>query len=231
MKCRMLVLLLAGSALCALGCDGGDGTGVGGLGGAGGGGLGGTGGGVSGGIPTCSGTFTACGGDLTGKWALDGMCLEGDLKTLLAQEEELPPECADAIEDVSIQASGTIEFANGTQTSDLTRVIDMKVKYTSACFSAIAGASVAMDQTICKQLSSSFENPDEEDPEATGSCSFSGGACNCTMHIDDREQSSTGYTVSGNRMTTEDGDSVEFCISGTKLTVREDSGRTMLHRI
>jgi hypothetical protein len=220
MKCRMLVLLLAGSALFQLGCGSGSG-----------------GGGAS--VATCSGTFNACGGDLTGKWAIDGVCVEGDIKTLISQEVEgMPTECNDLIKGVSIDMSGTVEFANGTQTSDVTTAMEMKFKYTSACASALSGMPITMDANLCSVLAESANKQDEEetDKKTSATCSFSGGTCNCTMSSSGRDQSSTTYAVSGNTFSTGDGDIEEYCVSGKNLTVRDKSsadvaGQTKLHRI
>jgi hypothetical protein len=211
MECRLLSLVLAGSVLFQLGCGGGDGGG--------------------GGIPTCS-AFTACGGDLKGKWAVDGICMEGDLEAAMAGMEELPAECGDMYKDISMKMSGTVEFANGTQTSDVTMETKLKFTYTSACLSAMSGTSMTMTQALCDKAASSYD--DGEGP--TVACSFTGGACACTMSMNKHEQSATGYTVSGNTFTTEDGDDVEYCVSGTTLTVRDQSSdgqgsQTKLHKL
>jgi hypothetical protein len=218
MRFGIPILLVAGSALLPLGCGSGGGGGN---------------------IPTCSGTFKACGGDLTGKWSIDGICIEGDLQSALSgSAEDMPSECADMLQGVSVQVSGTVEFANGSQISDATTKMDMKFKYTSACASALSGMSLTLNQGLCDTLATQMNSDEDEDvdEEMTAACSFSGGSCNCTMSMNGHDTSTTAYTVSGNTFHTDDGDSVEYCVSGKTLITRDLSdgglaGQTTLHRI
>jgi hypothetical protein len=210
----MLFVLMAGSALFHLGCGSGGGGGS---------------------IPTCSGTFKGCGGDLTGKWAIDGVCLEGDIRSAATSSTDMPSQCSDMLKDVSVQMSGTVEFKNGIQTTDTTNSMVMTFKITSSCASAINNTSMTMTKEMC-DLMGSFMKPDTTDgQDMTAKCSFSGGTCNCTMTTSGRSQTSTGYTVSGNTLTTEDGDVVDYCVSGNTLTTRAQSssmsGQTKLHKI
>ncbi len=80
-----------------------------------------------------------CGGTVDGKWQLDSVCLEGDLATALDANLSLPPACSHTIETASISASGTVTFATGTETDDLTGTMTANAVYTAACESAIAG--------------------------------------------------------------------------------------------
>jgi hypothetical protein len=200
MKFGMLFVLMAGSALFQLGCGSGGGGGS---------------------IPTCSASFQGCGGDLTGKWAIDGICLEGDIRSAMSNSE-VPAECSDMIKDVSTQMSGTVEFNNGTQTSDVTSSMEMTFKISSSCFSAMSGTSMSMTKEMCDLMGSSMKPDAEDGGTATAKCSFSGGSCNCTMTTSGRDQTSTPYTISGNTFTNE-GDTVEYCVSGKTLNTRQRS--------
>jgi hypothetical protein len=74
-----------------------------------------------------------------------------------------------------------------------------------------------------------------DDTKTTASCSFS-VSCNCTMTMSGPSQESVGYTVSGGTLSTDDGETAQYCVSGQSLTVRSQSddglaGQTKLHRI
>jgi hypothetical protein len=220
MNYRIMTLVLAGSALLQFGCGGG---------------------GSSGGqIASCSGTFKGCGGDVTGKWSIDGICIEGDIKSLMAEEfnsEDVPPECSDIFQSVSADMSGTVEYANGNQISDVSTTMKMKIKYTSACLSAQSGTSMKMTQSLCDTLESSMNSDasSDDDSKMTTSCSFS-TSCNCTITMSGQTKDTVGYTVSGSTITTDDGETAEYCVSGKNLTIRQQSegdpaGQTKLHRI
>jgi hypothetical protein len=181
-------------------------------------------GGGSGGVPTCS-AFTACGGDLTGQWAIDGVCTEGDFAAARMGGTDLPEECKNAVQSVSVQMSGTLTYASGIETSDIRMTMKVKYTFTAACISAMAGGvSVPMTQEVCSAAGSVGGG----DPEApTISCNLAGNACNCNMTIDTQGTGTDSYTVSGSIMTYTDGDSAQFCVSGDKLTLRQASDGEM----
>ena len=172
-------------------------------------------GGGSGGIPSCS-AFTACGGDLTGQWTIDGLCTEGDITEGMLDETEMPAECKDAFQNMSLQMSGTLTYANGIETADMKMAMKVKYTFTSACFSAM---SMPMTQEACSAAEMTSDDPDAP----VLSCSVSGSACNCTMSMENQGVETDTYTVSGSTLTYSDGESAQFCVAGDKLTIREPS--------
>lgn len=193
MKHVALLLTLAGTASFSFGCgDGGGGD-----------------------LPTC-GAFTACGGDITGTWTFDGVCSEGDIASSIVDTGDLPAECKDAVKSLAIDVSGTLTYANGTETSDVNLTMKMGMVYSSACITAVSGTPVAVTQAFCDTLASSYDPVDGP----TVVCKLASGGCDCTMTMAEHTQESDTYMVSGGTLTYSDGDSVEFCVSGSKLTVR-----------
>lgn len=193
MKLAIHGAILAGAIFLQMGCGGGDG----------------------GGIATCGGSFTACGGDLTGKWSIDSVCTEGDLQDMIMDTGDLPAECSGMFQSVSIDISGTLTYANGTETSDVTTAMSAKFNYSKACIEALAGTSIPMTQAMCDSASSSSDTP--------MTCKLSNGGCACTMSQTDHTQESASYTTSGGVLTYADGDPMEFCVSGSNLTFRSAS--------
>jgi len=176
-------------------------------------------GGGGGGVPTCS-AFTACGGELDGQWAIDGVCTEGDLSEAMLSSSDLPAECKNALQSVSVQMSGTLTYASGTETSDIKMTMKAKYTFTAACISAMAGMTVPMSQEACSAAGSVGSG----DPEApVVSCSLAGNACSCTMTMDMQGADMDTYTVSGSTIIYSGGDTAQFCVSGNNLTMRHIS--------
>jgi hypothetical protein len=194
MKYQTLLMMIAGTVVVQLGCGGGDG----------------------GTIATC-GTFSPCGGDITGTWTIDGLCIEGDVASLMGQSSDMPAECKDAIKSLTMKASGTLTYANGVETSNVTMNMAGHYVYSAACISAMAGGTtVPVTQAVCDAASSSTG---ADGPQIA--CKLAGGGCDCTMSMTDTTNETADYTVSGSTLSYTDGsDGAEFCVSGKALTVR-----------
>jgi hypothetical protein len=124
--------------------------------------------------------------------------------------------------------AGTVTFANGMETDNLTETASVRFVFNSACVSALAGQTVAMSATICSAMGQGLMS----DPKVTSAnCSLAGSNCDCSMS--NQSQSPTtpqAYVVSGNTVTYPSGSGpMDYCVSGTTLTVREtDSGTTFV---
>ncbi|MBN2574989.1 MAG: hypothetical protein JXP73_10540 [Deltaproteobacteria bacterium] len=204
MKLKTLLVTLATTTILQFGCGGG-----------------------SGGIPTCVGDFDACGGDLTGKWTLDGVCSETDISEEMFDLSEFPPECSNMVQSISMKVSGTVEYANGTETSDVTMSVTVKGIYTAACMTAIAETPITATQEMCEMIAAGFD-PTEG---MSMSCSLSGGGCACTMSMSEHAQETDTYTVSGGTLIYSSGENVQYCVSGDTLTVRDTSSDESAVRI
>jgi len=66
---------------------------------------------------TCSGTFSACGGDPTGTWNIAGMCTENSVASILNEEYGLQASsCGDIVKSASLTMTGTTTYSSGTIT-------------------------------------------------------------------------------------------------------------------
>jgi hypothetical protein len=193
MKHTPLLMTLAGITLSSFGCGGGGG----------------------GNMPTC-GAFSACGGDIRGTWTFEGVCAEGDITSAMMDTSGLPPECSDIIKSFSLDISGTLTYANGTETSDVTMSMSTRALYSAACLSAEAGMPVTATQPLCDTISSGVSSADG----LTMTCTLASGGCDCNMTMSEHTQESDSYTVSGGTLIYSDGDTLEFCVFGNKLTFR-----------
>jgi hypothetical protein len=162
------------------------------------------------------GDFSACGGELTGTWTVDDVCLEGDFGAVLQTELGLPDACDSFAKSAQLTVAGTLDFTNGVQTTALSRTITAQA--TQACLSAKAGTTIPMSQAICTALAAEMTLTLVD----LVTCTLGDNACNCTAtgviaQVDP-------YTVSGGTVTyTADGTTRDFCVSANTLTSRDAS--------
>lgn len=195
---------------------GGSSSSSGGSGTSGGKGNGSGGGGAAGTTITDScGTFSACGGTIDGTWQLDNTCVSGDLTAAVTASLNLPSACNGLITSVTQNVSGTVTFANGTSSNDVTVTVTETATYTSACLSAQSGQPTTLDATLCTSLETSLKNA------ITGqssTCTFSGGTCNCSITVVNTDTSSSSYTISGHTIVPSDGsEPMDYCVTGTTM--------------
>jgi len=172
------------------------------------------GGNSDGGGGTC-GAFSACGGDLTGTWIVNALCMEGNLAAAADAATGLPAACDGTIQSVSIKVNGTIQFANFIETSNLTVMTSARFQYTAACLAAEIGTSVVVTQTVCDLFAASLKSGLD-----SATCTLTGGNCDCNGTLVQVVAESKAYTLSGSTLTYASGKSVQFCVSGNNLTVR-----------
>jgi hypothetical protein len=177
-------------------------------------GIGCGGGSGSGGI--CSG-LDPCGGDIEGTWAIDSMCIAGDVVAAMSGGFGLPSACNGALKSFAFEnPTGTITYAGGYETADLTVTMSMAMDYTSACASAMVGSAVTLDATLCDLLQQELLTSGNY---SSAACSFGGGACHCAVKGEQTSSGVTGYTASGHTIQYTDGSaSMDYCVSGTQLT-------------
>jgi hypothetical protein len=171
---------------------------------------------------TCS-AAAPCGGTLDGTWTVTSVCAEGNLAATMNQQLGLPAACDNTFQSVTLGASGTVTFANGMETDNLTQTMDANLVFTAACESAVANQTVTLTSSTCTTIQQSLTSASSS--FTTANCSLSNGSCVCTASYD--QQSSTtpaSYTVSGSIVTytgTDPDPSIDYCVSGTTLTARQ----------
>lgn len=200
--------------------------------------FGGSGAGVGGATSTnetasCTGV-APCGGVLDGTWQIDSSCTDGNLAAQI--NAGLPAECSSMCESATISQSGTVTFANGVETPNVSTQVVLIQLYTSACLSAIDGAPITMTDSICSALQVSSTSGGTT---TNATCSFSGGACLCVTISQSQTSAPIGYSASGTSITYSNGDSpTDYCVSGSQLTESQAFGTSAevivgltLHRI
>lgn len=160
--------------------------------------------------------LSGCGGELEGTWVLDGFCPEGDLGALMMAHSEVPAACSDMFRDVTMDFAGTVTFAAGTETVEGSSTTHVNALYTAACISAMAGQTItSLNQQACDGA--------EQGAAANGgtaTCALVGSACECEVTIVQSLQETQSYTIAGGTIAYSDGTSANYCVSGSKLTLR-----------
>jgi hypothetical protein len=170
---------------------------------------------------SCSG-LAACGGVIEGTWAIDSMCIAGDVLGAMSSSMGLPSACSGVLKSFSFEnPSGTLTYAGGNETANLSIGMRMEMAYNSACASAMAGTTITVDATICAAMQQQLQS----DPTySSATCSFSNGACDCVVKSQNTSTGVTGYTTSGSTIQYTDGsDPADYCVSDPKLTERQVS--------
>jgi hypothetical protein len=167
------------------------------------------------------GSFTACGGSIDGTWQIDGTCMAGDLAAALKSGMNLPSACSDLITSVTQVTTGSVTFASGTETNNVTTTVTERINYTSACVSAMTKQNVVLDASACSQLQSSVSSSTSG---ASATCALVGNSCGCSVTLTSADTSTSTYTVSGNTLVPGDGtDPVSYCVSGSTLKITQAS--------
>ena len=159
----------------------------------------------------------ACGGTLDGTWQLGSTCMQGDEVALLNATSGNPSACNRLYQTVSDTVSGTVTYANGTETANVTKTSVFEVLYTQACVSALRGATITLDATECANQQ---QSEIDSGKYTNASCAYSSQGCRCSLTTQSTDTSASPYAVSGNRIVYSNGDPpADYCVSGDTLTV------------
>ena len=166
--------------------------------------------------PSC-GAPGACGGAVDGTWIIDATCTEGDLRGFASATADLSAGCDNAYQSATLTSTGTLAFANGTETVDVTMIIDSTVVYTPVCIGA--GTAVAVDADTCTTLQGIISG---SKVNTTASCQLAGGNCSCQVTVTTPASAKTlAYSIAGGTITYSNGDPpMDYCVSGSMTTTQ-----------
>lgn len=142
--------------------------------------------------------FVACGGDPSGTWTYEDICIEDPFPAVRDA-------CAGAtVEDPSGTASGRVTLAAGAVVREAHVTLSGTIVIPASC--AVVGCS-----NIQAALSSTYES---------ASCTGGPTGCRCTVSDEIDILESDTYTVDGSTLHA-GGRSYEFCVDGGALRYRE----------
>jgi hypothetical protein len=159
-----------------------------------------------------------CGGDIEGTWAIDSLCIQGDVIASVTASMNMPAACNGALKDFTFEnPTGTVSYAGGYESANVTVATSVEMDINSACASALSGTPVTVDATLCSLLQGNLLGSNS--PYSGATCTFGSGACQCALQGEEASTDVTGYTVSGHTITYTDGSApADYCVSGTQLT-------------
>ena len=144
--------------------------------------------------------FTACGGDPTGTWDYDSICIEDPFA-------DVRDACGTiTFEDTMGTARGRVRLDGATVSRDVTVMISATAIFDPSC--AIAGCDT-IEGALRMALTSA-------------SCAANaGGGCDCAISETVRIDETDGYRVEGTQVITDDGTTYDFCVAGGTMQHRE----------
>lgn len=134
----------------------------------------------------------------------------------MMSQSEMPAACSAAFQSVTMDFAGTVTYAAGTETANMTSTTHVSSVYTAECISAMAGQTIA---TLTEGACDAAEQSAAQNG-GTATCSLVGSACNCAITIVQTIQETDTYTMSGSTITYSDGSTLDFCVAGSKLRAR-----------
>jgi hypothetical protein len=170
------------------------------------------------------GAFSACGGDPTGTWQGQAVCLEGDLSGLAASAGDFPAACRDGVIIDAVTLDTTLDLqAVGTYTERGSLILDWTFRFDAECFSAFAGQTVPPGQVsvYCDLLEQTLAD-DPESPFETLACTMSNGTCNCDGVQAEPIDSAGTFDVQSGTLTLDGDRSRPFCARGDTLELQLD---------
>lgn len=162
-----------------------------------------------------------CGGAVDGTWQIDSTCVVGDVATVLVAQLGMPPACNDAYKSSTTSSTGTLSFAGGTKSDNVTTTTNMVAEITSACASAFTGMTVTLSAAACPLLQTYLT---DSTTGTTATCIFTGANCNCTVIQQTTSTAQATYSIAGNSLTFTNGaNPIDYCITGTTMTASQAS--------
>ncbi len=171
-------------------------------------------------------SFEACGGDPTGSYSIEAVCVEGFDESFLAT---MPSECHEGLLDASHTATGTTNFdEDGSFDSDVEIISSVQFRIDTPCWQALSGLATEMDEDTCELIAPQLSNYGL----TSGTCSFSEAACNCDGELITAEADADSYEVSGTELLIGDADPMSFCATDSQIAVQqidEENGVTITY--
>ena len=167
-------------------------------------------------VSNCVSTFTPCGGDVTGKWAITSMCAESNLVDSVNSQYRSSADCGSVCNSANLTASGSVTFSGSDVTSSESFRLVETLGFNDACFSELKGTTLT--DSTCQSGANDFSG--------TASCALSLATCACQVDQVTAD-GATSYTQSGNQLVLLNSaslsqETVDYCVTGNSMTQRRN---------
>ena len=165
-----------------------------------------------------------CGGDATGSWQSQGLCVPQGYGTLIENVGGFPPECGNALSVEALEPDTLLELRSDlSYREEGTLNLVMGMHLDAGCFGAVSGQSFTAEQLplACNLLGQQLDSG-SNGPFDAATCAVSDGACGCSVTGEQRLQTSGSFQVRGDTLLLGAGHSQKFCSAGDTLTLQVD---------
>ncbi|MBN1608426.1 MAG: hypothetical protein JW940_17475 [Polyangiaceae bacterium] len=164
-------------------------------------------------------SFTVCGGIPDGNWQLDYACFDAEVSGAFGTRWP-HPSCRDAIKAGTLTMTGTLSFAGGSLTWNVTTSQTWRGVYSTACMSEMQGAPVSeVDKVQCLVQQGWLDSPGIF---SSVSCGVLDQSCDCSMSYSGTNTSTVPHTIQEATISFADGTpSAEFCADKDTLLLRQ----------
>lgn len=143
-------------------------------------------------------TLSACGGDPTGTWVYDDVCVE-------VPTPDLSGVCPAArVEELEGTARGCVALDGDEVARNVSGDLSWTVVVPESCTFGMGCAAI--------------------EAALGSSCTVDGGDCRCPMSDTFGSSTTDSYTIAGSVLTTGDGSQYDFCVDGGELSYVERGG-------
>jgi hypothetical protein len=180
-----------------------------------------TGGAGSGGSDTCP-AFKSCGGDPSGTWTVDTLCVTDPQKLFAATVNQAA--CSTALKSVK-DVDGSGGYVLGADKNAMSTIVvsgTASFSFSDACVKALQIAQSAA--TECAKVEAEFS---KESAVKSASCTAAGANCDCTISSEISLAGNGSYTVSNNQIMVS-GLIQPFCVASDTLTIQTTRAGTNL---
>lgn len=161
---------------------------------------------------SCATTFTACGGDVTGTWAIQSICAVGSLTGTVNGEYTRGSDCGSVCTTASLTGTGSVTYAAPSVTSTESFQFIETLAFNDACFSELTGTTLS--DSTCQTGANGLSG--------TASCAVSGSTCLC-QDEQTTADSATTYALNVDSIVEYGAggaaqETIEYCVTGNSMT-------------
>ena len=174
----------------------------------------------SGGDGTSCAAVAACGGDPSGTWRSQSVCLPDDFVATL--DTPLPAECQRGVAVERATPATTLTLRDGTVSEQGSLTLEWVMNFSDDCIRAAAPGQPSGPETaaaFCASVGDALGGADS--PFESSSCSSVGGGCSCEARQVQMIDEADTYTVDGVSVVNAEGERQEFCVNGDELVIMQ----------
>lgn len=162
-------------------------------------------------LTSCKEQFSACGGDPTGSWSLEEICVDGSLTDAVDAYFSEYPSCENSVREAELTTSAGVTYTENTFDRTGSSTLNAKLELTEDCFRE------QTNNTLTSLSCMAYGQVMEGQSGMKGTCSYDGTVCKCDTTLTQSLDASGSYSVDGSNIVEQDGTKLKFCVSEKRL--------------